>query len=73
MGMTMTWNTFKTRQGETMHVAFGARHRYMIRASGHLLVTMKRADESIYEGKFRATANARLYAGELEEAGGPRR
>lgn len=71
--MTMNWYTFKTRQGDKLTVAFGARHRYTVQTNGRLTVTMKRADESIYEGSFRAITNARAYASELEESGGPRR
>lgn len=71
--MTMTWYTFKTRQGETMQVAFHGKHRYMISRGGWLVIAIKRADTSIYEGMFRSPANARCFAGELAEFGGPAR
>jgi hypothetical protein len=70
--MELTWHTFQDRRGERMHVAVAGRHRYMVTRNGWLVVTMKYSDLSIYEGKLRATTNAKLYAAELAEVGGPR-
>ena len=78
MSMTQTmnhsgWTTFTDRHNLRTTIAIIGRHRYTITSSGYLMVTMARGMESIYEGKFRAVANARSYAEELADAGGPRR
>lgn len=77
MGMTQTmnhsgWTTFTDRHNMRTTVAIIGRHRYTV-VGGYLMVSMARGMESIYEGQFRAVANAKSYAEELAAAGGPRR
>lgn len=65
------WATFVDRHSMRTTVAIIGRHRYTIIGYGYLMVSMARSMESIYEGQFRAVANAKSYAEELAEAGGP--